>query len=80
MKYKYQELYKNTIGNTLIKIVQSKSFYVVQYCKVSTKDFNRKANRFKSSNFDEISSFCKKIFALTISIDDLPEIKRFYWM
>ena len=50
MKYKYHELYKKTIGNTLIKIVQSKSFYVVQYSKASTKDFNRKADRFKSSS------------------------------
>ncbi len=80
MKYKYRELYSKTIKNTLIKIVQSKSFYVVQYCKSSTNDFNRKAIRFKSQDFDDIKEFCKNVFGLEIILDDLISRKPFYWV
>ena len=79
MKSKYKEIYKNKLGNMLIKIVQSKSFYVVQYCKYENKDFNRNARRYKSKNLEDIKSFFSKVFNVSLDIKDLSKINSMYW-
>ena len=71
MNYKYRKIYEKNVSDKIIRIVQSKSFYVLQYCRNTCKDFSRKAKRYKSVDLDKIIKFCNDKFDLNISKSDL---------
>tara|TARA_B100002052_G_C15876075_1_gene597047 strand:- start:2279 stop:2524 length:246 start_codon:yes stop_codon:yes gene_type:complete len=71
MKSKYQKLFKKEIGNKKIEIRKNRKEYILMYCKTSVKDFNKKAKLIKDSNVETIISYCKKLFNLNLTKEEL---------
>ena len=71
MKSKYVRLIKTQIGNIIIEIRKNRKEYILMYCKTSVKDFNKKAKLIKDSNVETIISYCKKLFNLNLTKEEL---------
>ncbi len=71
MKSKYIRLFKTEIGNKKIQIRKNRKEYILMYCQSSVKDFNKKAKLIKDSNVETIISYCKKLFNLNLTKQDL---------
>ena len=71
MKSKYIRLFKTEIGNKKIQIRKNRKEYILMYCNSSVKNFNKKAKLIKDSNVETIISYCKKLFNLNLTKQDL---------
>ena len=71
MKSKYERIYETQIGNKKIQIRKNRKEYILMYCNSSVKNFNKKAKLIKDSNIETIISFCKKLFNLNLTKQDL---------
>ena len=71
MKSKYERIYETQIGNKKIQIRKNRKEYILMYCNSSVKNFNKKAKLIKDSNVETIISYCKKLFNLNLTKQDL---------
>ena len=71
MKSKYERIYETQIGNKKIQIRKNRKEYILMYCNSSVKNFNKKAKLIKDSNVETVISYCKKLFNLNLTKQDL---------
>ena len=71
MKSKYERIYETQIGNKKIQIRKNRKEYILMYCNSSVKNFNKKAKLIKDSNVETIISYCKKLFNLNLTKEEL---------
>ena len=71
MKSKYIRLFKTEIGNKKIEIRKNLKEYILMYCKTSVKNFNKKAKLIKDGNIEMIIKYCKDLFDLDLTKEQL---------
>tara|TARA_Y100000817_G_C16704084_1_gene476230 strand:- start:78 stop:323 length:246 start_codon:yes stop_codon:yes gene_type:complete len=71
MKSKYERIYETQIGNKKIEIRKNLKEYILMYCKSSVKNFNKKAKLIKDGNIEMIIKYCKDLFDLDLTKEQL---------
>ena len=71
MKSKYERIYETQIGNKKIEIRKNLKEYILMYCKSSVKNFNKKAKLIKDGNIEMIIKYCKDLFQLDLTKEQL---------
>ena len=71
MKSKYESLFKTQIGNKIVEIRKNQEEYILMYCKPTIKNFNKKAKRIKDSSIETILKYCRDLFNLNITKEQL---------
>ena len=71
MKYKYERIYQEFVGDKEIQIRKNRREYILMYCKTTVKNFSKKAKLIKKSNIEAIIKCCKDLFDLEITKEQL---------